>query len=352
MCTNPIRKKILSLNEAYDYYYNYDNNKNYPLEETDPIILNYINSNKHQISMNWWWELEYYLLLHPEIKNIYFLGISWEQCVRTRPLGYEAVFEEAPHLNILTNSKCVLSEVHSDPINIENNVNWKSIGNDIYHYRPYYEVSLMNTDMITSLPSIAILIDCWETTEAYSRAEDCYYNITRFIDATESITAVILATYNCKTERLAPNFVWATNATKLFTNTKRRKIIDLNFAFDTLYEQSSNFKPEQTHPIIWNYENPTKYQISMNWLWQLEYYLSLHPEIKNIYFFGAAWEQCVRYRSLGYESISNEIPNLNILTNSKCVLSTNIHSFNMENEPDWKSLGNDIYLYQPTSLSI
>lgn len=136
MCSNPIRKKIFCLNEAYNYYYNYDNNKNYPLEETDPIILNYINSNKHQISMNWWWELEYYLLLHPEIKNIYFFGMAWEGCVRYRPLGYEAVIEEAPHLNILTNSKCILSEIHSVPTYIENDPNWQCIDTDIYLYQP------------------------------------------------------------------------------------------------------------------------------------------------------------------------------------------------------------------------
>ena len=86
--------------------------------------------------MNWWWELEYYLLLHPEIKNIYFFGMAWEGCVRYRPLGYEAVIEEAPHLNILTNSNCILSEIHSNLTNIENDLDWKSIGNDIYHYQP------------------------------------------------------------------------------------------------------------------------------------------------------------------------------------------------------------------------
>jgi len=52
---------------------------------------------------------------------------------------------------------------------------------------------------------------------------------------------------------------------------------------------------------------------------------------------------------LGYESISNEIPNLNILTNSKCLISKfNIDSINMENEPDWKCIGDSIYHYQPT----
>jgi len=198
--------------------------------------------------------------------------------------------------------------------------------------------------MITSLPSIAILIDCWKPSNP--RITN---NITHFLDSTESITTVILATYSCKTERDVSDSIWSDNARLLFNNTKRKKIIDLKWAFDTLYTHYNDFKLEQTDPIIWNYRNPAKYQISMHWLWQLEYYLSLHPEIKNIYFFGAAWEDCVRYRSLGYESISEEMPNLNILTNSKCIISKfNIDSINMENEPDWKSLGNDIYHYQPT----
>jgi hypothetical protein len=206
--------------------------------------------------------------------------------------------------------------------------------------------------MITSLPSIAILIDCWKSPGPRVTTDKCFNDITRFIDATESITTVILATYSCKTERDADS-IWSDNARLLFNNTKRKKIIDLKWAFDTLYTHHNDFKLQQTDPIIWNYRNPTKYQISMHWLWQLEYYLSLHPDIKNIYFFGAAWEDCVRYRSLGYESISNEIPNLNILTNSKCLISKfNIDSINMENEPDWKSLGNDIYHYQPISHSI
>jgi hypothetical protein len=208
--------------------------------------------------------------------------------------------------------------------------------------------------MITSLPSIAILIDCWKSPVPGDALSKCFNNIINFLDATESITTVVLATYNCKTERYTPNSIWADNNMSLFSNPTRKKIIDLKLAFDLLYANSiNNFKPEQTDPIIWNYLHPAKYQVAMYWWWELEYYLLLHPEIKNIYFFGMAWEGCVRYRPLGYEAVIEEAPHLNILTNDKCILSE-VHSAPtyIENDLNWKSIDNDIYLYQPTSLSI
>jgi hypothetical protein len=204
--------------------------------------------------------------------------------------------------------------------------------------------------MITSLPSIAILIDCWKSTTPNPISSKCFSNIVDFLNTTESITTVVLATYNCKTERYTPNSVWSDNNMALFKNPIRKKIIDTKLAFDLLYEhRTNNFSPEKTDPKIWNYLNPKKYQISMHWWWELEYYLSLHPEIKNIYFLGTAWEKCLRYQPLGYESILEEVSNLNILTNKNCILSE-IHSasINIENDPAWQLLGNDIYHYQPT----
>ena len=208
--------------------------------------------------------------------------------------------------------------------------------------------------MITSLPSIAILIDCWKSTTTNNNSSKCFSNIIDFLNTTESITTVILATYNCKTERYTPNSVWSDNNMALFKNPIRKKIIDTKLAFDLLYEhRTNNFSPEKTDPKIWNYLNPKKYQIAMYWWWELEYYLLLNPEIKNIYFFGTAWEQCLKYRPLGYEAVIEEAPHLNILTNSKCILSE-IHSVPtyIENDPNWQCIDTDIYLYQPTSLSI
>jgi hypothetical protein len=208
--------------------------------------------------------------------------------------------------------------------------------------------------MIISLPSIAILIDCWKSPIENSSSKKCFNNIINFLDTTASITTVVLATYNCNTERYTPDSIWADNNMSLFTNPIRKKIIDLKLAFDLLYANSNNnFKSEQTDPIIWNYLNPSKYQVAMYWWWELEYYLLLHPEVKNIYFFGAAWEQCVRNRPLGYKSILEEGTDLNILTNKNCILSENHSSLiNLNTNTDWKYLGNDIYHYQPALPSV
>lgn len=208
--------------------------------------------------------------------------------------------------------------------------------------------------MITSLPSIAILIDCWKSPVPDDALSKCFNNIINFLDATESITTVVLATYNCKSERYTANSIWDNNSNILLKNPIKKKIHCLNDAYDYYfkYDNNKNHKLEQTDPTIWNYINPAKYQISMLWWWELEYYLLLHPEIKNIYFFGMAWEGCVRYRPLGYDAILEEVPHLNILTNKNCILSRMHHIPIIENDTNWKSIGNDIYHYQNISHSI
>jgi len=209
--------------------------------------------------------------------------------------------------------------------------------------------------MITSLPSIAILIDCWKSSITNNISAKCFDNIINFLDTTDSITTVVLATYNCKTDRSDTSLIWTQNNISMCANSNRKKIHCFKDAYDNLYmyDNNKNYPLEQTHPIILNYFNSTKYQISMNWWWELEYYLSLHPEVKNIYFLGTSWEQCLRHRPLGYESILEEGTDLNILTNKNCILSE-IHSnpTNIENDHEWRSLGNDIYHYQPISYSI
>ena len=62
--------------------------------------------------------------------------------------------------------------------------------------------------MITSLPSIAILIDCWESSSLNIKAENCYYKINNFLDNTDSIKTIVLASYNCKTEYQIGEYIW------------------------------------------------------------------------------------------------------------------------------------------------
>ena len=205
-------------------------------------------------------------------------------------------------------------------------------------------------NMITSLPSIAILIDCWESSSLNIKAENCYYKINNFLDTTDSIKTIVLASYNCKTEYQIGEYIWYQNNVLMCRQSTRKKIIHLKQAHDYLNRYDNKHAEEKTDPIILNYVNSNSHQISMRWWWELEYYLLLHPEIKNIYFFGQAWEECVRTRPLGYEAILEERPDLNMLTNTECVMPYNsaLSNLNLSNDPDWAQVEGNIYLYQPT----
>jgi hypothetical protein len=204
--------------------------------------------------------------------------------------------------------------------------------------------------MITSLPSIAILIDCWKSLTKDIDAERCFRGITNFLDNTDSIKTIALASYNCKTEHEKGGSIWYQNNKLMCGQSIRKKIPHLKQAHDYLNRYNNKYPIEETDPIILNYTNPNKHQISMLWWWELEYYLLLHPEIKNIYFFGKAWEECVRIRPLGYEAVLEERPDLNILINTKCVVRNDysLPQLDLSNDPDWAQVEGNIYLYQPT----
>lgn len=206
--------------------------------------------------------------------------------------------------------------------------------------------------MITSLPSIAILIDCWKSPILNKDLEKCYRRITDFLDTSENIKTVVLASYNCKDEHAECNSIWYRNNTAMCDHAIRKKIAHLHQAHDYLYKYDNKYPVEQTDPIILDYINPAKFQISMHWWWELEYYLLLHPEIKNIYFLGQAWEECIKNRSLGYEAVIEERPDLNILVNTQLVMPEN-HSniVDLTDDPNWINVEGSTYLYQPTNFN-
>ena len=204
--------------------------------------------------------------------------------------------------------------------------------------------------MITSLPSIAILIDCWGSPSTNIDAENCYCRINNFLDNTDSIKTIVLASYNCKTEHEKPSTIWYQNNSLLYQYSTRKKIPHLKQAHDYLNRYDNKYSEEKTDPIILNYVNPNKHQLSMHWWWELEYYLLLHPEIKNIYFFGQSWEECVHNRPIGYDAVLEERPDLNILTNTECVMRIehSLPQLDLNNDPDWLLLEGNTYFYQPT----
>lgn len=203
--------------------------------------------------------------------------------------------------------------------------------------------------MITSLPSIAILIDCWESPKYNLPLIQCYNNINNFLNNTDSIETIVLASYDCRSEFDMDQYIWYQNNNKMCYNAIRKKIMHLKEADIHFYRYNNKYPEQKTHPMILNYLNPNKHQISMHWWWELEYYLLLHSEIKNIYFFGQAWEECLRIRPLGYESVLEERPDINILTNTQCVmrLDHSLPQLDLSNDPDWSRVDGNTYLYQP-----
>jgi len=193
-------------------------------------------------------------------------------------------------------------------------------------------------------PSLAIIIDLWDS-RVDKGVDD---NILSFLDSKESssIETVVLASYNCYDECYGSN-IWSWNHHQIFEkDSNSRTIKQLNVVHQIYNNVWRNHPTEQTNPKVLNYVNPDKFQIGMLWGWELEYYLSINPHIKNIYVFGISWEYCVRNRPLGYEALL-EIPNINILTKRDCVrkhLRNGLVDFNLE--PNWYHVVDDIYCYR------
>lgn len=190
-------------------------------------------------------------------------------------------------------------------------------------------------------PSLAILIDCW----LLPYESDLQSKIINYIDSNPFITTVVLASYNCKTEFSHSKTVWYSNNRAMFNaDNAPRKIKELSYVHFMHLVRDTTYAVEQTAPLLLTYCNTEKFQIAMHWAWQLEYYLSLNPEIKNVYVFGAAWGMCVKKRTLGYVALT-EIQGINIFTCSNCVESSPNEHPNLDLEPDWVKVAEDTYRY-------
>jgi hypothetical protein len=129
--------------------------------------------------------------------------------------------------------------------------------------------------MITSLPSIAVLIDCWQSLKPYNRANNFYTTICSVIDNNPAITIVVLASYNTSECLSDSDNIWYANQRHWFNHS------------------------EKTADIILNYKNPKKIQVAITQLEDLKFLLECNPKIKNIYVMGATWNSCVHHRPIG-----------------------------------------------------
>jgi len=190
-------------------------------------------------------------------------------------------------------------------------------------------------------PSLAILIDCW----MLSHPPPLHVTILNYLDSNPNIKTIVLSSYNCRSEFLHSNSLWYANYNTLFRSARvPRKIKELTYIHHLHLTKDNGFPVEQTNPVVLDYVNPAKFQIAMHWAWQLEYYLSINPEIKNVYVFGEAWDICVEKRTLGYVALT-EIQGINILTNINCVKSNDGTTPNLDLDTNWLNVDKDVYKY-------
>ena len=202
--------------------------------------------------------------------------------------------------------------------------------------------------MLTSI-SAAILIDCWDLKTPPTKI--LHRNILNFLNNNEHIKTVILASYNCWTERYNQSIWWKNNVDFFSKNQPLRSVRDMWHIQNEYYAYSPNATPfdeEHTDPLILSYLNENKFQIAMTETWELTQYLLENPHIKNLYVCGASWSDCVKVRPLGYKTLK-ELPNINVLANRLCVHDDYpgkpADYPNIDADSSWHKIANDTYQY-------
>ena len=187
-------------------------------------------------------------------------------------------------------------------------------------------------------PSLAILIDFWDPVGPKKRVDDTI----EFLNSNSAIKTVVLSSYNVRLE-LFTEHCWYHNR-KEWYGKSNVSIRDRALLEDKETIQKHFIKNYVTDPHILKYHNPTQYQIAMFQYWEIEYYLSIHPEIKNIYVLGSAWEECVKYRPVGYLQLS-QLQNVNILTHINLVRTNQSNYPDLSSDHHWINIEGNVYKY-------
>ena len=232
--------------------------------------------------------------------------------------------------------------------------------NNFMTYSTIHKVKTEISSKILDQPSLAIIIDPWlpDSLGGKSTLGQLYERIILFLENNQYIQTVILASYDCKaTETMLESNLWHTNYRSFMNTNPPRMIRDLSQVHRLhlqLKRNSTIIVRQTTDPLILNYRNHDKFQIAMEWGWELTYYLSQNTHIKNVYVLGSSWSACVKERPLGYEALG-EFKNINILTSTDCVNDRQIdHSHNpvnLDNDPQWQKVKNKIYLLKNSTIT-
>jgi hypothetical protein len=176
--------------------------------------------------------------------------------------------------------------------------------------------------MITSLPSMAILIDCWQSLGPRADANKFYNTICTVLDSNPAITIVVLASNDADDFLPHTNNIWYANKRSYFKHS------------------------EKTADIILDYKNPKKFQIAITELENLQLLLKNNPQIKNVYFMGGTWGKCLHDRLI---SITQQvlIKNKNVLVDKRCVWKEwdgYDHIVDMDSDIDYIKIDENLYM--------
>lgn len=189
---------------------------------------------------------------------------------------------------------------------------------------------------------LAIIIDCWKTTEEDSVNVLCF-NIINFISQREEIKYVVLASYDTLYSD-QENTIWKENYHRLMENSPIRVkyLYELAENSRKLIGHNHLIKLEKTDPNLLEYVFENKLQISMTHLFELEYLLEQHQEIDTIWFFGAGWEKCLKNRELGWNYMK-EFTSKKLLTISTCI---GPFFYKVDNDPNWEKVNWGDFIYR------
>jgi hypothetical protein len=187
--------------------------------------------------------------------------------------------------------------------------------------------------------SIAILIDCWTDVNS-----DLIQNIKNYCVDNTSIKAIFLNSYARLSDNLSKDEPYWSNSNSIF---------NLETKFDELRNQWKNALFEHittTHKdLLKPWTRPDQNLFSAFSSLQILYYCNyINPAVDKIYFFGEAWDICVKYRPTGWMQI-NALNYHNLFHTKKMLLSrpecvaNSSHQILTEFEHGWQRLPNGDY---------
>lgn len=207
----------------------------------------------------------------------------------------------------------------------------------------------MQKTNLLELPSLVIIIDCWNNRENTNYL-NCLENIKTLCTTNPNVQAIGLASYTKPDKKilhgeLSNEEPWHESSKELFYNSVRWETLR------HVWENASFTEEIFTHHIVREMP-PVSNQVRFQ-LWndlQLLYYCNyINPGIKNIYVVGASWSQCLEFREVGYKyldclnkfNLFNE--RKNILSDLRCVLDTNDVLVEQVQYP-WKKLNDNLVI--------